>query len=46
MQHFQIISDSRRIGANFLFQGFRYKKSKILLHLFILIEWQLLLFKN
>ena len=42
MQNFQIITDRRRIGTHFTFQGFRYKRSEILLHL---IEWQLLLFK-
>ena len=33
MQHFQIITDRRRIGKIFIFQGFRYERSKILLHL-------------
>ena len=29
MQSFQIVIDRRRIGTNFLFQGFRYESSKI-----------------
>ena len=33
MQNFQIVTDRRRIGTNFIFQGFRYEKSKILFHL-------------
>ena len=45
MQKFQIVTDRRRIGTNFIFQGFRYERSKILLHLIHFIEWQLLLFK-
>ena len=33
MQNFQIVTDRRQIGTNFIFQGFRYKRSEILLHL-------------
>ena len=33
MQNFQIVSDRRKIGTNFIFQGFRNEKSKTLLHL-------------
>ena len=33
MQNFQIVIDSRKIGTNFTFQGFRNERSKILLHL-------------
>ena len=33
VQKFQIVTGRRRIGTNFLFQGFRYERSKILLHL-------------
>ena len=43
MQLFQIVTDCRRIGKKFIFQGFCYKRSKKLLHL---TEWQLVLFKN
>ena len=32
-QNFQIVIDHRRIETNFIFQAFRYEKSKILLHL-------------
>ena len=30
MQHFRIVTDCRRIGTNFIFQGFRYERSKTL----------------
>ena len=30
MQNFQNVTDRRRIGINFLFQGLRYERSKIL----------------
>ena len=33
MQNFKIVTDCRRIGTNFIFQGFRYERCKILLHL-------------
>ena len=33
MQNFQIATDRRQIGTNFVFQGFRYERNKILLHL-------------
>ena len=33
MQNFQNVTDRRRIGTNFIFQGFRYERSKILLQL-------------
>ena len=33
MQSFQIVIDRRKIGTNFVFQGFRNERSKILLHL-------------
>ena len=33
MQNFQIVIDRRKIRTNFIFQGFRYERSKILLHL-------------
>ena len=42
MLNFQNVTDRRRIGTNFLYQGFCYERSKILLHL---IEWQLILLK-
>ena len=35
MQNFQSVTDRRRIETNFVFQGFRYEKSKILLHLIL-----------
>ena len=38
MQNFQIVFDRRRIATVFLFQGVRYERSKILLHL-ILFNW-------
>ena len=33
MQNFQIVTDRRRIGTNFILQGFCYERSKRLLHL-------------
>ena len=33
MQHFQIVTDRLCIGTIFIFQGFRYEKSKVLLDL-------------
>ena len=33
MQNFQIFTNGRRIETNFIFQEFRFKKRKILLHL-------------
>ena len=33
MKNFYIVTDGRRIGKNFIFQGFRFEKSKILRHL-------------
>ena len=32
MQNFPIVTDRRQIETQFIFQGFRYKRSKILLH--------------
>ena len=28
MQNFQIVTDRRRIGTKFIFQGFRYEEGK------------------
>ena len=33
MQSFRNITGCRLIGTNFIFQGFRYERSKILIHL-------------
>ena len=33
MQNFQIFTDRRRIGTTFIFEGFSYQRSKMLLHL-------------
>ena len=33
MQNFQIFTERRRIGTNFIFQGFHYERCNILLHL-------------
>ena len=33
MLNFQNVTNRRRIGTNFIFHGFRYERSKILLHL-------------
>ena len=33
MKNYQIVLDRRQIGTNFIFQGFRFERSKILLHL-------------
>ena len=33
MHNFQIVLDRRRLGTNFIFQGLRYERSKIELHL-------------
>ena len=33
MQNFQVVLDRQEIKTNFTFQGFRYGRSKILLHL-------------
>ena len=33
MQNFRIVTDRRQIGTNFIVQGFRYERSKTLLHL-------------
>ena len=32
MQNFQIVIDRRRIGTNFIFQGFRYERLLHLIH--------------
>ena len=37
MHNFQFVTDHRRVETSFLFQEFRFKRSKILLHLILFL---------